>query len=403
MISKQDIDAAARVIAGHVTDTPCLHSRTLSEITGAEVYLKFENHQFTASFKERGALNKLMSLSAHERSAGVIAASAGNHAQGVAYHATRLGIRSVIVMPRFTPHVKVEMTRRHGAEVVLSGEGFDDAKRHALELAKTRGLVFVHAYDDEKIIAGQGTIGLEMLAAHPQLDTLCVAIGGGGLISGIAIAAKAIKPAIDIVGVEAMRFASMHAAVNGKVPAFGLSTIAEGIAVKEPGALTRAVVEKLVSDIVLVDEGDIEEAIVMLLEIEKTVVEGAGAASLAAVMRHRERFQEKHVGLVLCGGNIDPLMLADIIERGMVRSGRLSRITVELRDLPGALAKITTVIADANANIEEVHHQRAFTHLPVQSAEVDFVLKTRDTAHVDEIVAKLGAIGFKAYPHRADS
>lgn len=402
MITKSDIDAAARVIEGHVTDTPCLHSRTLSEITGAQIYLKFENHQFTASFKERGALNKLQSLNLPERQAGVIAASAGNHAQGVAYHATRLGIASVIVMPRFTPHVKVDMTRRHGAEVVLFGEDFDEAKRHAIELARTRGLIFVHAYDDEKIIAGQGTIGLEMLAAHPELDTLCIAIGGGGLISGIAVAAKAIKPGIEIIGVEAMRFASMHAATKGRVAAFGLSTIAEGIAVKEPGKLTRAIVEKHVSDIVLVDEGDIEAAIVMLLEIEKTVVEGAGAASLAAVLRHRERFQGKHVGLVLCGGNIDPLMLADIIERGMVRTGRLSRVTVEIRDLPGALAKITNVIAEANANIEEVHHQRAFTHLPVQSAEVEFVLKTRDTTHVDEIIARLAAAGFKAYPHRVD-
>ncbi len=402
MITKSDIDAAARVIEGHVTDTPCLHSRTLSEITGAQIYLKFENHQFTASFKERGALNKLQSLSPQERQAGVIAASAGNHAQGVAYHATRLGMASVIVMPRFTPHVKVDMTRRHGAEVVLHGDDFDAAKAHATELARTRGLIFVHAYDDEKVIAGQGTIGLEMLAAHPELDTLCVAIGGGGLISGIAIAAKAIKPGIEIIGVEAMRFASMHAATKGQVAAFGLSTIAEGIAVKEPGKLTRAIVEKHVSDIVLVDEGDIEAAIVMLLEIEKTVVEGAGAASLAAVLRHRERFQGKHVGLVLCGGNIDPLMLADIIERGMVRTGRLSRITVEIRDLPGALAKITNLIAEANANIEEVHHQRAFTHLPVQSAEVEFVLKTRDATHVDEIIARLAAAGFKAYPHRVD-
>lgn len=403
MTTLLDIQNAQKTIAGHVVNTPCLHSRTLSEIIGANVYLKFENHQFTASFKERGALNKLASLDDVQRKNGVIAASAGNHAQGVAYHATRLHIPSVIVMPRFTPNVKVDMTRRHGAEVVLFGESFDDAKVHAFELAATRGLTFVHPYDDEKVIAGQGTIALEMLEAQPQIDTLAIAVGGGGLISGMATAAKALKPGIEIIGVETMRFPSMYAAIKGGKPEFGPSTIAEGIAVKEPGKLTKAIVEKLVADIVLVDEGDIEEAIVMLLEIEKTVVEGAGAASLAALMRHRARFAGRHVGLVLCGGNIDPLMLAEIIQRGMVRSGRLARIKVELRDLPGALARITSVIADANANIEEVHHQRAFTNLPVQSAEVEFVLKTRNHAHVEEIVERLASIGFKAAIHGNDA
>jgi len=397
MTSLTDIQSARAVLAGHIANTPCLHSRTLSEITGANVYLKFENHQFTASFKERGALNKLASLTADERKRGVIAASAGNHAQGVSHHATRLGIPSIIVMPKFTPNVKVEMTQRHGATVVLHGENFDEAKAHALKLATEQQLVFVHPYDDEKVIAGQGTIALEMLEAHPELDTLCIAIGGGGLISGMATAARAIKPDIDIVGVEASRFPSMLNAIKGESAAFGASTIAEGIAVKEPGKLTRAIVEKLVSDILLVEEGDIEEAIVMLLEIEKTVVEGAGAASLAALLKNRARFAGKNVGLVLCGGNIDPLMLAEIIQRGMVRAGRLSRLKVELRDLPGALARITGVIAEANANVEEVHHQRAFTNLPVQSAEVEFVLKTRNYAHVAEIVEKLAAAGFKAY------
>lgn len=399
-VALADIQAAREVISGHIANTPCLHSRTLSEITGANVYLKFENHQFTASFKERGALNKLTSLDASQRKAGVIAASAGNHAQGVSHHATRMGIPSVIVMPQFTPNVKVDMTRRHGAEVVLFGDDFDEAKAHAFQLADQRGLTFVHPYDDEKVIAGQGTIALEMLEAQPRLDMLCIAIGGGGLISGMSIAAKALKPEIEILGVETSRFPSMLAAIKGETPVFGASTIAEGIAVREPGKLTLDIVKKWVGDIVLVDEGDIEEAIVMLLEIEKTVVEGAGAAALAAMMRHRERFVGKHVGLVLCGGNIDPLMLAEIIQRGMVRSGRLARIKVELRDLPGALAKITTIIADANANIEEVHHQRTFTNLSVQSAEVEFVLKTRNAAHVDEIVAKLGAVGFKAQAHR---
>ncbi len=396
-VTLTDIEAAREVLRGHIANTPCLHSRTLSEITGAEVYLKFENHQFTASFKERGALNKLASLTAEERRRGVIAASAGNHAQGVSHHATRLGIPSTIVMPKFTPNVKVEMTQRHGARVILHGENFDEAKAHALALAAQQELVFVHPYDDEKVIAGQGTIALEMLEAHPQLDTLCIAIGGGGLISGMTIAAKALKPDIEIVGVQTTRFPSMLAAIKGTEASFGMSTIAEGIAVKEPGVLTRAIVERLVPDILLVDEGDLEEAMVMLLEIEKTVVEGAGAASLAALLTHRERFAGKRVGLVLCGGNIDPLMLAEIFQRGMVRAGRLSRLKVELRDLPGALARITGVIADANANIEEVHHQRAFTNLPVQSAVVEFVLKTRNAAHVDEIVGKLGAAGFKAY------
>ncbi len=399
-INLADIEAARRVLQGHIANTPCLHSRTLSEITGAQVYLKFENHQFTASFKERGALNKLASLTAEQRQRGVIAASAGNHAQGVSHHATRLGIPSVIVMPRFTPNVKVEMTQRHGATVVLHGDNFDEAKAHALEMAAARSLVFVHPYDDARVIAGQGTIALEMLEAHPQLDMLCVAIGGGGLIGGIATAAKTLRPAIDIVGVEASRFPSMHAAIHNTVAAFGASTIAEGIAVREPGKLTREIVSRLVPDILLVDEGDIEQAIVLLLEIEKTVVEGAGAAALAALMKYPQRFAGRHVGLVLCGGNIDPLMLAEIIQRGMVRSGRLSRLKVELRDLPGALARITGVIAEAHANIEEVHHQRAFTHLPVQSAEVEFVLKTRNAAHVDEIVARLAAAGFKAHaPH----
>jgi len=401
-VSLADIQAAREVISGHIANTPCLHSRTLSEITGANVYLKFENHQFTASFKERGALNKLTSLNASQRRAGVIAASAGNHAQGVSYHAKRMGVPSVIVMPRFTPNVKVDMTRRHGAEVVLFGDDFDEAKAHAFQLADQRGLTFVHPYDDEKVISGQGTIALEMLEAQPQLDMLCIAIGGGGLISGMSIAAKALKPEIEILGVETSRFPSMLAAIRGETPVFGASTIAEGIAVREPGKLTFDIVKKCVGDVVLVDEGDIEEAIVMLLEIEKTVVEGAGAASLAAMMQHRERFVGKHVGLVLCGGNIDPLMLAEIIQRGMVRSGRLARIKVELRDLPGALAKITSVIADANANIDEVHHQRTFTNLSVQSAEVEFVLKTRNAAHVDEIVAKLGAAGFTARAHRND-
>jgi threonine dehydratase len=398
-VSLEDIRAAAAAIAGAIVDTPCLWSRTLSEITGAQVFLKFENHQFTASFKERGALFKLLSLTGEQRARGVIAASAGNHAQGVAYHARRLGIPAVIVMPRYTPAVKVETTRAFGAEVVLEGALFDDARAHATRLADQRGLTMVHPYDDEKVITGQGTIALEMLAAHPELDVLIVPIGGGGMISGMALAATGVKSGIEVVGVQTERFPSMYCALKGLTPEFGNTTIADGIAVKSPGRLTLPVVRELVSDVLLVDEGDIEQAIVLLLEIEKTVVEGAGAVGLACLLRYRERFAGRKVGLVLSGGNIDPLMLSDIIERGMVRSGRLTRLQVELRDLPGSLAEVTACLAQANANIEEVHHQRAFTHVPVRTAEVDFVLETRGHDHVQQVIEALARAGFTARLH----
>ena len=398
-IALQDIEAAAGALAGSVVHTPCLFSRTLSAITGAQVYLKFENHQFTASFKERGALNKLLSLAPEQRARGVIAASAGNHAQGVAYHARRLGIPAVIVMPRYTPGVKVVHTRAHGAEVILHGELFDDAKAHARELAQQRGLTMVHPYDDDKVIAGQGTIALEMLTAWPELDVLVVPIGGGGMIAGMALAARGVKPGIEIIGAETRRFPSMYCAMKNLTLEFGTTTIADGIAVKEPGSLTLPIVRELVTEILLVDEGDIEQAIVLLLEIEKTVVEGAGAVGLATLLAYRARFAGKKVGIVLCGGNIDPLMLADIIERGMVRTGRLTRLTVELRDLPGALARVTAILAEQNANIEEIFHQRAFTNLPVQTVEVDFVLETRDQEHVQQVIRALAAAGFPARLH----
>jgi threonine dehydratase len=396
MVTLDDIRAAAKVIEGQVVETPFLESRTLSEITGANIFLKFENHQFTASFKERGALNKLTSLDAAQRRKGVIACSAGNHAQGVAHHAARLGIPAVIVMPRYTPFVKVEHTQRFGAEVILEGENFDAAKEYAVKAAVERGLTMVHPYNDEKIIAGQGTCGLEMLTAHPDLDAVIVAIGGGGLISGISIAAKALQPSIEVFGVEMVRFPAMYHAMKGTTPSFAASTIAEGIAVKEPGTLTRPIIEKNVREIFLVDEGDIEEAIVMLLEIEKTVVEGAGAAPLAAVLRNRERFAGRRVALVLGGGNIDPLVMAEIIQRGMVRSGRLSRVLVEIRDVPGSLARVAACVAEHNANIDEVRHQRAFAQLAVQNAELELVLKTRNREHVQEIIAALKACGFNA-------
>jgi len=396
MIELKDIEAAAKLIEGHVVRTPCLHSRTLSEITGAQVWLKFENHQFTASFKERGALNKLNSLDAAQRKKGVIACSAGNHAQGVAHHATRLGIPSTIVMPKHTPFVKVEQTQRLGAEVILEGENFDGAKSHAVAECKRRDLTFVHPYDDPLIVAGAGTCGLEIMADWPELDMIAVAIGGGGLISGISTAAKALKPSVEVVGVEVQRFPSMYHAIRGTEPQFAASTIADGIAVKEPGKITREIVARNVAEIVLVDEGDVEQAIVMLLEIEKTVAEGAGAAPLAALLRHPGRFRGRKVCLVLGGGNIDPLMLSEIIERGMVRAGRLARVTVEIRDVPGSLAKVSACVAAEGANIAEVYHQRAFTTLAAQNAELNLVLKTRNREHVRQIVAALQREGFTA-------
>jgi threonine dehydratase len=393
-VSLKDVQAAAQVIAGHLVNTPCLHSRTLSELIGADVWLKFENLQFTASFKERGALVKLASLSDEQRRRGVIAASAGNHAQGVAYHAKRLGIPAVIVMPRFTPSVKVERTRAFGAEVLLAGEAFDDAKTHALELAPSLTLEFVHPYDDEHVIAGQGTIALEMLAAAPAIDTLVAPVGGGGLISGLAIAAKGLKPDIEIVGAQTSRFPAVYCALEGGEPQFGTSSIADGIAVREPGRMVLDRTLALVDQMLVVDEGDIEQAIVMLLEIEKTVAEGAAAVGLAALIGNPCRFKGRKIGLVLTGGNIDPLTLAFIMERGLARSGRLVRFTVELRDLPGALSQVTGRLAGLGANIEEVHHQRTFTQLPLQTAEVEFVVQTRSHEHVREIVEALNQAGF---------
>jgi threonine dehydratase len=396
MIQLADIRAAAARLQGQVLETPCVESRTLSQITGAQVFLKFENLQFTASFKERGACNKLAQLSDEEKSRGVIAMSAGNHAQGVAYHAHRLGLRAVIVMPRFTPGVKVERTRSFGPQVVLHGDTLDEARNHAITLAGKEKLTFVHPYDDEAIIAGQGTVGIEMLEAVPELDTLIVAVGGGGLISGIAVAAKALKPGIEIIGVQTLRFPNMFNAIKHAALPQGASTIAEGIAVGTPGRLTQPIVEKYVDDLLLIDEGDIEQAIVMLLEIEKTLVEGAGAAALAALVKHPDRFKGRKVGLVLGGGNIDPMLLAAIIERGMVRAGRLARIRVSARDVPGSLARITAIVGEAGANIDEVHHQRAFTLLAAQNVEIELVVQTRGRDHIRAVLDALHAGGFQA-------
>jgi threonine dehydratase len=392
----EDIQRAARRIAGQVEVTPFLHSRTLSQIVQAEVWLKFENLQFTASFKERGALNRLSTLDAEQRARGVIAVSAGNHAQGVAFHAQRMGIPTVIVMPRFAPPVKVERTRSFGAEVILTGDTFDDARHEAEQLALSHGLTMVHPYDDPDVIAGQGTIGLEMLVARPDLECLCVAVGGGGLISGVAIAVRAVRPELEIVGVQTDRFPAMYAAFRGVQMPCANATLAEGIAVKSPGGLTSRIVRALVDDIVLVDEGDIEHAIVLLLDIEKTVVEGAGAAGLAALIRHPERFRGRRVGLILSGGNIEPMMLADIIERGMVRAGRLARIRVMIRDVPGELARAAAIVGQAGANIEEVAHQRAFTTLPALNAELEMELQTRGPEHLEQVLQALQAAGLSA-------
>ena len=401
-----DIQTAAARLAGQVLDTPCVESRTLGQIVGCQVFLKFENLQFTASFKERGALNKLASMiesgvlikgeNDETPLRGVVAASAGNHAQGVAHHAQRLGLRAVIVMPLTTPTVKVERTLGFGAEVLLHGDSFDQARDEALRLAGEQGLSFIHPFDDASVIAGQGTIGIEMLRAQPDLDTLVIAVGGGGLISGIATAVRHLKPGVEIIGVQTSRFPAMVNAIKGTAHAQGLSTIAEGIAVGQPGRITQEIVRQRVDDMVLVDEGDIEQAIVMLLEIEKTLVEGAGAAGLAALLKDPARYAARKVGLVLCGGNIDPMLLAAILERGMVRAGRLARIRVNARDTPGVLARITAVVGEAGANIDEVHHQRAFSTLSAQSVEVELVLQTRNPAHVQDVVARLATAGFEA-------
>ena len=395
-LTLEDIRAAAVRLRGEIVDTPCMPSRTLSALAGCAVFLKFENLQFTASFKERGALNKLAQLTAAERARGVLAVSAGNHAQGVAYHAQRLGIPATIVMPRFAPAVKVERTRGFGAEVVLEGDTFDDARRNGLHLAQQRGLTLVHPYDDLAVIAGQGTIALEMLQQQPQIDTLVVAIGGGGLIAGVATAARALRPGIEVIGVQTERFPAAWNVKHGGQRENAQATIADGIAVASPGALALPLIRRHVGDVLLVGEDDIEQAILMLLEIEKTVVEGAGAAGLAALMKHSERFAGRQVGLILGGGNIEPLVLAEIIERGMVKSGRLARLRFDVRDVPGALADVATLLGRLGANIDEVQHQRAFTSLSVERVQIEVVVQTRGVVHIEQILSAMRAEGYRA-------
>ena len=388
-----DIQAAEKRIRGRVTPTPCVRSVTLSTITGAEVFLKFENLQFTASFKERGALNKLLLLTPGERARGVIAMSAGNHAQGVAYHAKHLGIPAVIVMPRHTPDVKVEHTRGHGAEVILHGENLHEAAAFARATCKERRLVFVHPYDDPEVIAGQGTLALEMLAQQPSLDTLIVPIGGGGLLAGMAVAAHALKPSLELIGVQSDRFPAMAARLRGETLECAPYTVAEGIAVKEPGELATTILRELVLEVVLVSERELEDTILLLLQIEKTVVEGAGAAGLAALIRLKDRLRGRKVGLVLSGGNLDLFSLSSIIQRGLVRGGQIVSLRVETRDVPGALSEVSALIGRSGGNIIEVNHRRTFADQPLQSVAIDFLLRTRGPGHSEQIMAALRAGG----------
>jgi threonine dehydratase len=390
-----DVHAAAERIEGAVVRTPMLVSKTLSEIIGTEVWLKFENLQFTAAYKERGALNKLLQLTGEERQRGVIAASAGNHAQAVAYHAKRLGIPATIVMPENTPTVKVTHTEGHGATVVLYGQMFDDAYGKALELAADKGFVFVHPFDDPAIIAGAGTVAIEMLEDAPDLDTIVVPIGGGGLMSGVSIASRAIKPEIELIGVEAELYPSMKCAIEGCQMALGGDTLAEGIAVKQPGELTSRIHKEYGNDVMLVPERELERAVAMLVGIEKTVVEGAGAAGLAAMLSERERFRGKKVATILCGGNIDTHLLANVLVRDLVREGRIARLRVAVQDQPGALAAITANVYEAGANVIEIRHSRIFTALPAKDTVIEVECEARDARTIDDVVARLEAAGFR--------
>lgn len=390
-VSLRDVEAAAGVLAGAVRQTSFDRSRTLSDITGAGVWLKFENLQFTATFKERGALNRLSALSVDERQRGVIACSAGNHAQGVAYHAARLRIPATIVVPLGTPTVKIENTRRHGATVIEGGATLEEAATLAADHGREQRLTFIHPYDDPLIIAGQGTIALEMLAAVPDLDVLLVPIGGGGLISGMAVAAKTLKPGIEIIGVQAALYPSMYNLVKGEQLPMRGDTLAEGIAVKAPGEITSEIVRRLVDDIVLVSEQQIEQALSLLIGIEKTVTEGAGAAGLAAILANQKRFRRRAIGLVLTGGNIDARLLAGVLTRQLAREGRLSQLRFDIVDRPGQLEAVVAVLSKTGANIVEVSHQRIFTDLPAKAVLLEVVIETRDRSHLASTIAALKA------------
>jgi threonine dehydratase len=394
LLTIDDVRAAAKRIAGAVVRTPTMHSKTLSRIAGAEIWLKFENLQFTAAYKERGALNALLMMDETPRKRGVIAASAGNHSQGLSYHGTRLGVPVTIVMPKTTPMVKVMQTEQVGGKVLLEGETFDEAYAYARSMEKQLGLTFVHPFDDPAVAAGQGTVALEMLEDAPELETLVVPIGGGGLISGMATVARALNPKIEVIGVQAQLYPSMYDRIKGAHLPCGGDTLAEGIAVKEPGEFTSRIIEQLVDDILLVGEPDLEKAVSLLLQIEKTVVEGAGAAGLAAVMAHKERFAGKNVGLVLCGGNIDTRLLANVLLRDLAREGRLARLRITLQDRPGALYKVMHEFDAHSVNILEIYHQRIFTDLPAKGLVTDIECEARDRQQLEKLIAALRAKGY---------
>jgi threonine dehydratase len=389
------VDAAGR-LKGHIERTPCRHSRTLSEITGAEVWVKFENLQFTAAYKERGALNMLLTLGENARKRGVIAASAGNHSQGLAYHAARLGVPVTIVMPRTTPFMKVRQTRAFGAEVVLDGDSYDEASEFALKLCKERDLVFVHPFNDVEVMAGQGTVALEMLEDVPDLEVLPVPIGGGGLIAGVATAAKHVNPDISIVGVEPAMYPSFTAKMRGMRTAapIGGATIAEGIAVRQVGEATYAIARPLIDEVLLIEEPFFESAIALYCNVEKTVAEGAGAASLAALLAYPEKFRGKKCGLILTGGNIDTRLLASVLTRELVRDNRLVSLRIIGDDRPGLLATVSRIIGDHGANIVEVAHNRLALDVPAKGAEFDIMIETRDSEHTEEIMASLRQAGY---------
>ncbi|MCP9222500.1 threonine ammonia-lyase [Erythrobacter sp. LQ02-29] len=393
-----DVRAAAKRIEGAVVRTPTMHSITLSQITGADIWLKFENQQFTAAYKERGALNALLLLDEKQRERGVIAASAGNHSQGLSYHGTRLNVPVTIVMPRTTPVVKVMQTESVGGNVVLEGETFDEANAHARKLEQERGLTFVHPFDDPDVAAGAGTVALEMLEDAPELDCIVTPIGGGGLMSGMSTVARALKPDMLIVGVESALYPSMHSRVKGLNEDCGGDTLAEGIAVKAPGEFTSQVIAKNVDEILLVDEAALENAVALLLQIEKTVVEGAGAAGLAAILAEPERFAGRKIGLVLCGGNIDSRLLANVLLRDLARQGRLARLRITLKDRPGALFRVMRLFDAHNVNIIEIYHQRIFTNLPAKGLITDIECEARDRTQLEALVAELREQGYVVHP-----
>jgi threonine dehydratase len=393
-VTLKDIEAAAKAIEGHVERTPLRYSRTLSDITGAQVWIKFENLQFTASFKERGALNKLLSLSNSEKAAGVIAMSAGNHAQGVAYHAAKLGIPATIVMPKGTPFVKVEHTRNFGANVIIDGETLADADAYSREIEKKEKLTYVHPFDDEKVIAGQGTVGLEIMEDLADFDAIVIPVGGGGLSSGIATAIKAKRPAVAVYGVEPEMYPSLSAELRGEESKVGGATIAEGIAVKKVGRITSEILRKLMEKVILVSEDTLERSVTLFATVEKTVAEGAGAAGLAALLSEPQLFRNRKVVLVLTGGNIDTRLLASVLTRSLVREKRITSVRIIGNDQPGLLAKVATVIGDNGGNIIEVNHNRLALDVPAKGAEFDITIETRDPRHTQEIIDALTRAGF---------